>query len=100
MNILPAGHKILVKPREVEEVSKGGIFLAVDKDRYLEATTEGTVLAIGPTAYKKVDDGSMWCAVGDRITYGKYAGAQVVNEETGEKFVVIHDIDVVAILKD
>lgn len=100
MKILPAGHKILVKPKPVEEKSKGGIILALDKERYLEATTEGTVLAIGPTAYKKVDDGTVWCEVGDKISYGKYAGALIVDEETNEKFVVIHDVDVVAILKD
>jgi chaperonin GroES len=100
MQIFPAGHKILVKPKPVEEKSKGGIILARDTERYAEATTEGTVLAIGPTAYKKVDDGTDWCKVGDRISYGKYAGAFIVDEETNEKFVVIHDVDVVAILKD
>lgn len=100
MKIQPAGHKILVKPKKVEKVSKGGIILTLDEERYAEATTEGTVLAIGPTAYKKVDDGTVWCKVGDRISYGKYAGAFIVDNETQEKFVVIHDVDVVAILED
>lgn len=100
MQIFPAGHKILVKPKEVQEKSKGGIILALDKERYGAATTEGTVLAIGPTAYKKVDDGTPWVKVGDRISFGKYAGAFLQDEETNEKFVVIHDVDVVAILKD
>lgn len=103
MIIEPAGHKILVKPRPVEEKTESGIILAIETDRYQEATTEGTVVAIGPTAYKKVDDGTAWCKVGDRISYGKYAGASLVvknDEGKEEKFVVIHDIDVVAILKD
>ncbi len=100
MKILPAGHKLLIKPVEIEEKTKSGIYLARDKERYQEATTEGTVVAIGPTAYKKVDDGTIWVSVGDKISYGKYAGALVVDPETEEKFIVIHDVDVVAILKD
>jgi len=103
MKIEPAGHKILVKPRPVEEKTKSGIVLVTDVERLEQATTEGTVVAIGPTAYKKVDDGTPWCKVGDKISYGKYAGATLItNNEQGEeeKFVVLHDVDVVAILKD
>lgn len=100
MNIIPAGHKVLVKPKPVEEKSKGGILLAIDAERYAAATTEGTVVAIGPTAWLKVDDGRPWCKPGDRIIYGKYAGKEIADPETGEKLVVIHDVDVVAILKD
>ena len=60
MRIQPAGHKILVKPKPIEEKSKGGIILARDTERYQEATTEGTVVALGPTAYLKVDNGTPW----------------------------------------
>lgn len=98
MKIQPAGHKILVRPKPVEKTSKGGIILTIDENRYQEATTEGTVVALGPTAYLKVDDGRPWVQIGDRISYGKYAGALIEDSETQEKFVVIHDIDVVAIL--
>lgn len=103
MIIEPAGHKILIKPKPVEEKTKSGIILAREIERYQEATTEGTVVAIGPTAYKKVDDGTPWCKVGDKISYGKYAGARLTIENQDgveEDFVVIHDVDVVAILKD
>lgn len=98
MKITPAGHKILVKPKPVETKTKSGIILELNEERYQEATTEGTVVALGPTAYQKVDDGTPWCKPGDRISYGKYAGALLVDEETKEKYVVIHDVDVVAIL--
>ncbi len=98
MNIQPAGHKILVKPKAVETVTKSGIILQVESERYLEATTEGEVIAVGPTAYLKVDDGRPWVKVGDKIIYGKYAGALVLDPNTQEKYVVIHDLDVVAIL--
>lgn len=103
MKIEPAGHKILIKPKPVENRTKSGIYLALETERYQEATTEGTVLAIGPTAYKKVDDGTPWCKVGDKVSYGKYAGARITikqEDESEEEFVVIHDVDVVAILKD
>ena len=99
MKLNPAGHKLLVKPKPVETVTASGIILSLEEERYMEATTEGTVVAVGPTAYLKVDDGRPWVKPGDYISYGKYAGAIVVDPETQEKFVVIHDVDVVAILE-
>lgn len=97
--IIPAGHKVLIRPLEVAEVSEGGIVLVTDKDRELHATTEGTVVALGETAYLKVDDGRHWVQAGDRVLYAKYAGAMVKDPATEEDFVVVHDVDIVCIIK-
>lgn len=100
--IIPAGHKVLVKPRAVDTEYKSipGFRLVVDEKRELLNTTEGTVVALGETAYLKVDDGRVWCKPGDRVLYGKYAGAMAVDPDTNETYVVVHDVDIVCIIKD
>lgn len=97
--IVPAGHKVLIRPLEVPEMSEGGIVLVTDKDKELHATTEGTVVALGETAYMKVDDGRPWCKPGDRVLYAKYAGAMVKDPTTEEDFVVVHDVDIVCVIQ-
>jgi co-chaperonin GroES (HSP10) len=98
VNIIPAGHKILVRPKPVE-TKHGDIILVKDEVRELAATTEGEVVALGPTAYLKVDDGRPWVQVGDKILYAKYAGALAVDPATKENYIVIHDVDVVCVIK-
>lgn len=97
--IIPAGHKVLIKPKPVE-TKHGVIELVLDKDRELAATTEGEVIALGETAYMKVDDGRPWVKPGDKVLYAKYAGAMVIDPETQVDYVVVHDVDIVCIIKD
>ena len=47
MAIEPIGFKVLVKPQEVEEVTKGGIVLVQDEDMEHRAQILGTVIAFG-----------------------------------------------------
>lgn len=63
--ITPKQDQMLVRRREAEDVSAGGITLIVDeKDR----PAEGVVVSIGP----KVSD----LKEGDHIIFGKYAGTE------------------------
>ena len=51
--IWPTGGHLLVLPKKVEEVTKGGIILlddTIDKDQ--RASTEGTLVAVGASAGK------------------------------------------------
>ena len=85
------GHRVLLKPKNVENVSKGGIVIPdhiADKERL--SVTLGTVVDIGSTAWDGLEP---WCSVGDCIIYGKYGGKMI--EVSGEKFVVINDEDVI-----
>lgn len=97
--IIPAGHKVLVKPKPVETKTSSGIVLAVDERREAASTTEGEVIALGETAYMKVDDGRPWVKPGDRVLYAKFAGASAVDPDTQVEYVVLHDVDIVCILK-
>lgn len=97
--IIPAGHKVLIKPKPVDKYH-GAIELVVDEQREFAATTEGTVIALGETAYLKVDDGRPWVKPGDRVIFGKYAGAVAEDPDTKEQYVVVHDVDIVCIITD
>jgi len=102
----PCGHRVLIKPHKVDDVSKGGIVL-VDQTKDLEkrATQIGTVVAIGRQAWKAFDDGVPWCAVGDTVMYSRYSGADVPEDvrrqidPTAERLVVVQDEDILSVVK-
>jgi len=97
----PAGNKILVQCDSIENKSKGGIILHAPGtllDRQEMKQMLGTVIAMGPLAYK--DQGVDWVKVGDRVKFTQYAGylhTEEGDEET--KYRVMHDLDVVMVYK-
>lgn len=99
--ITPVGHRLLIQPLTLEEVSEGGIILSketVDMERL--AQMRGYVIEVGSSAYS--DQPSAWCKVGDLITFGKYSGLIYKGKETLDKleYRVINDLDVVAIHRE
>jgi len=100
MRIEPAGHRVIVKPDPLEEVSEGGIVLAYgsDKKRVEQATHKGTIVAVGPTAWKAFDDGVPWAKVGDRVYFAKYGGFLI--KEDGVDYRLLNDEDITAIIRE
>ena len=102
MPIRAVGHRVLVKPFEVEKESKGGIIMVKDEDREFAAQEYGTVVDIGPNAWKSFDDGTPWANIGDQIIYSRYGG-KIVREpgttDINDRYVVLNDEDVLAILE-
>lgn len=105
--IEPVMHRILVKPYDITEADelyknakKFGIDLsAADKiDREQAAVDGGYVEKIGPTAFK---DFNCECPIeaGDEIVFAKYAGKNLEDPVTKQKFVAINDEDVIAIIR-
>jgi len=97
------GFRVLVKPEEIEKVSKGGILLEYGEkeDRLAMAVTTGTVVALGSQAYKSPDvspDGQPWCKEGDRVMFGKYSGRAITHPDTEERLLVMNDVDILAVL--
>lgn len=94
----PKGHYILVQPDAVEEKSEGGIVLNIDEDREFAATTSGTVVAIGPTAWMAYDYDKPawkpWAKVGEHISFVRHASTIVKDLETGDKYFVLADENV------
>ena len=96
--IYPAGHRVLVKVEEVEEKTKGGIFI-VNADKQTEANIFGEIVAVGPTAWRAFDDGDAWAQVGDKVAFAKYGGFIIEDPETKEQFRLLNDEDITAVIK-
>lgn len=90
------GHRVLVEPFEVETKTESGIQLVVNEDREFAGQEYGTIVAIGPDAWKDFSDGTPWAMVGDQIIYSRYGGKIVKHPDGEKKFVVLNDEDVLA----
>jgi len=94
--IVPTGGHLLVLPDKVEERTAGGIFLPQEtRDKEQQAATVGTLVAVGPGAWKDLDDGEPWAAVSDKVSYARYAGVSMKGKD-GQDYVLINDNDVLA----
>ncbi|MBN1755710.1 co-chaperone GroES [bacterium] len=94
MKIKPLSDRILVKPKEVEEVKKGGIIIP---DTAKEKPQEGLVIEVGTG--RITDDGkSVPISVkkGDKVLYGKYSGTEITIDE--EEYLIMRESDILAIV--
>ncbi|MCM8761437.1 MAG: co-chaperone GroES [Candidatus Omnitrophica bacterium] len=96
MQIVPLADRVLVRPLEAEEKTKGGIILP---DTAKEKPQEGKVIAVGKG--KVSDDGKlqpMEVKVGDKVLYGKYSGTEIKIEDI--EHLIIRQEDILAVIKD
>lgn len=95
----PLGNRILVKPDEIKKQTASGIVIEYGANEKLEegARITGTVVAVGDLCWFDYPDwpNRPWCKVGDRVFWAKYAGKQVVDPDTQEKYVALNDEDIV-----
>lgn len=97
--VLPAGHRVLVKPDPIEKVSEGGIIIQYEnKNRVEEAQVTGTVVEVGPQAWKDFSDGTPWAKNGDRVLFAKYGGYAIEIEEEYHR--IMNDEDITAIIEE
>ena len=97
MKLRPIEDRVIVKVKEVANVSKGGIALvaAVDKVQPLR----GKILAVGEG--KRRDDGSlqpMDVQVGDTAVFEQSLGHEIT--EAGEKLYVVREADILAVITE
>lgn len=96
------GFRILVRPDPIEEVTKGGIVLAVNEKLERGAQVTGVVLDVGPEAYRAFnkaagfDDYRPWVKPGDHIYYARYAGKRITSD--GEELLFLNDEDVAGLV--
>ena len=100
----PMNWKVLIQPNDIKAETKGGILLP-DKVKENEQilTAHGTVMAVGELAYRERETGERWKQeivpqVGDKVTYGKYAGQKIVVNNV--RFLLLNDDQITAILTD
>jgi chaperonin GroES len=82
----------VVKPIEVEEKTKAGIYLP---DTAKEKPQEGEVVAVGPGRLS--DDGkriAMDIKVGDIVIYAKYGGTEIKLDDV--EYMILRESDILA----
>jgi chaperonin GroES len=75
INVRPLDDRVVVRPEEAEEKTKGGIVLP---DTAKEKPARGQVIAVG--IGKLLENGKrspVSVKVGDRVIYGKYSGSEI-----------------------
>ena len=90
MSIKPLSDRVLISPAPAEEKTVGGIIIPYTAK---EKPLQGKVVAVGEG---KADE-AMILKEGDVVLYGKYAGTEI--EFEGEKYLIMRQSDVVAIIK-
>ena len=97
----PVGYRMLVRPYQPAEKTKGGVILADQTAETIQMTTVcAYVLKLGPLAYKDTDKFSTgpWCKEGDWIIFGRYAGSRFKIE--GAEVRILNDDEIIATISN
>ncbi|MFC1875525.1 co-chaperone GroES [Chloroflexota bacterium] len=92
IKIQPLADRVVVRPIEREEVTKGGIVLP---DTAKEKPQEGEVLAVGQGRLS--EDGKripMDVKVGDIVVYARYGGTEIKVDD--DKLMILRESDILA----
>ncbi len=96
MNMQPLGDRVVIKPLEAENKTKGGIVIP---DTAKEKPQEGKVMAVGKG--KVLENGTLQpleVKVGDKVLYGKYSGNEITTKD-GEELLIMREEDILAVIK-
>ena len=90
MKLQPLSDRVVLKQLKAEETTKSGIILTGQEK---EMPCQAEVIAVGPGA----DEKKMQVKEKDKVIYSKFAGTEV--ELEGEKYVIVKQSDILAIIK-
>lgn len=96
MKIRPLHDRVVVRRKEEETKTAGGIILSGSAK---EKPNQGEVLAVGNG--RILDNGDVRALdvkVGDVVVFGKYAGSDTITID-GEELVILNESDIKAILE-
>ena len=92
-------HHVLVKQDEPEVKTASGIIISLDERKERKAVEYGTVLQVGPRAFVDYGRDPSILSTGDRISFNRYAGKEVVDVDK-ETYLVLNDSDILCIVTD
>lgn len=98
-NLTMYGFNVLVKPDDVEKVTKGGIQLPDEyTDKLAYSVTGGELVAMSTAAfsYHNWPEGTVLPQIGDKVTFGKFVGAKVKGND-GIEYRVMEDKEILAV---
>ena len=97
-------HHILVKLDDATEADDtykrakaAGIMLELDK-REQAAVEYGTVVQVGPTAFKDLGRDPTILKEGDRISFARYSGKSIKDSD-GSEYLLLNDQDVLVVIE-
>jgi chaperonin GroES len=96
MNIRPLYDRVVIRRKEEEATSAGGIVLPGSAK---EKPNEGEVVAVGDG--KVLDNGeqrALAVKVGDKVVFGQYAGSNKV-EIDGEELILMAESEIFAVVQ-
>jgi len=93
MKLKPLGDRVVVKPGEGEEMTKGGLVIP---DTAKEKPQEGEIVAVGAGKYEDGKKIPMEVKVGDKVVYSKYGGTEI--KVDGEEYLILSERDVLAVI--
>jgi chaperonin GroES len=95
--IRPLADRVVVKPVEREEKTKGGIYLPDTASK--ERPMEGTILAVGDG---RVDDNGkrvpMNVKAGDKVLFAKYSGTEYKVDDV--EYLILAEKDILGIIQE
>ena len=89
VNIKPLSDRVLVEPLPAEKTTASGLIIP---DSAKEKQQKGTVIAVGAG----LKDEPMTVKVGDTVLFGKYAGTELVVDNTD--YLIMRESDILAIV--
>ena len=95
VKIKPLSNRVVVKVHATEEKTQGGIYIPTKSD---EKVIIGEVVAVGPGKRLKGEETTepMAVRVGENVVFNQYSATEV--EHDGEKYMVLREDDVVAVI--
>ena len=99
LGIAPVGNRIIIEQDVLETTTESGIVLQLENEFAEQAgQVAGTVMALGDDCYYQYEKN--WCKVGDRVLFAKFAGKAINDVSTGKQYLVMNDIDIVALINE
>ena len=96
MNVRPLHDYVIVRRKEEEHLSSGGIVIP---DTAPEKPVQGEVVAVGNGRILKGGNVvPLDTKPGDQVLFGKYAGTEIKLE--GEELLVMREADIMAVLEE
>ena len=96
LKLRPLADRLIVEALEQESRTESGLFIP---ETAKEKPQQGTVLAVGPGAYKEGSSDRLPMDVkkGDKVLFAKYAGTEV--KVAGKEVKILKESDILAIVE-
>jgi len=95
VNIRPLADRVVVKARQAEKKTAGGIVIPDSAEG--EKPIEGEVMAIGNGRYVDGKVQPLQVKVGDKILFGKYAGTNIKLD--ANEYLVMREEDIMGVIE-